>query len=215
MKAFFDFLLKENTWDHWLWFGGIVIAFTILGKIMLVIEKKYLREKVAKTATRVDDLFINVFQLPFVCSLILFGIYLAIQTLVLPDYVEPILEMSFKVLVLLNIAWIINRLIKNVLNNFLLPYATENKDSKLDINVIKAIQKVSSSLIWIVALITALTFVGIDVAAMLTTLGIGGIAFALAAQDTIKNMFGGFTIFVDRPFTIYIECYIIFCNYFT
>ena len=51
-------------------------------------------------------------------------------------------------------------------------------------------------------MITMLTMVGIDVAAMLTTLGIGGIAFALAAQDTIKNMFGGVTIFMDKPFKL-------------
>ena len=33
-------------------------------------------------------------------------------------------------------------------------------------------------------------------------MGVGGIAFALAAQDTIKNLFGGFTIFVDKPFKL-------------
>jgi MscS family membrane protein len=202
MRKLLNFLTEQNTWEQWLEFATIIITAGIVGNILLLIEKKYLRKRTEKTTTKVDDLLLNVLQMPFVCGLVLFGIYLAIQALTLPEYVFPIISMAFKVLILLDVAWIINRLIKNVLNDFLLPYATNNKDSKLDVNIIKAIQKVSSSLIWIVAIITALTFVGIDVAAMLTTLGIGGIAFALAAQDTIKNMFGGFTIFMDKPFKL-------------
>ena len=202
MRNFFNFMIEQNTWEQWLEFAGIIIAAGIVGNILLLIEKKYLRKRTEKTATKVDDLLLNVLQMPFVCGLVLFGIYVAIQVLTLPEYVYPVISMAFKVLVLLDVAWIINRLIKNVLNDFLLPYATNNKDANLDVNIIKAIQKVSSGLIWIVAIITALTFVGIDVAAMLTTLGIGGIAFALAAQDTIKNMFGGFTIFMDKPFKL-------------
>ena len=202
MRKLLNFLTEQNSWEQWLEFATIIITAGIVGNILLLIEKKYLRKKTEKTATKVDDLLLNVLQMPFVCGLFLFGIYVAIQALTLPEYVYPVISMAFKVLILLDVAWIINRLIKNVLNDFLLPYATNNKDANLDVNIIKAIQKVSSGLIWIVAIITALTFVGIDVAAMLTTLGIGGIAFALAAQDTIKNMFGGFTIFMDKPFKL-------------
>ncbi len=202
MRAFLDFIFKQNTWEQWLWFVGIIISSAIIGNLLLWVEKKFLHKRIEKSNTKVDDLLLNVLQLPFVCGLIILGFYLAIQVLVLPENIYPILNIAFKVLVLLDVAWIINRFIKNVLNDFLLPYATSNKDSKLDVNIIKAIQKVSSGLIWIVAIITVLTIVGIDVAAMLTTLGIGGIAFALAAQDTIKNMFGGFTIFMDKPFKL-------------
>jgi MscS family membrane protein len=140
--------------------------------------------------------------MPFVCGLVLLGIYIAIQMLVLPTYVYPYIKMAFTVLLILDIAWVLNRFIKNVLDDYFLPYIEHNKNSKLDINVIKAIQKISSGVIWIVAVITVLTQVGVDVAALLTTLGVGGIAFALAAQDTIKNLFGGFTIFVDKPFKL-------------
>ena len=57
-------------------------------------------------------------------------------------------------------------------------------------------------LIWIIGLVTALSNVGVDINALWGTLGIGGIAFALAAQDTVKNIFGAFTIFTDKPFGI-------------
>jgi MscS family membrane protein len=48
----------------------------------------------------------------------------------------------------------------------------------------------------------ALNNAGYDVAALIAGLGIGGLALAMAAQDTVKNVFGGFTIFTDRPFTV-------------
>ena len=202
MKTFFLFLSENNTWNNWLWFAGIIMCSALVGRLMVWIEKRFLRARAEKTKTKIDDLLLNVLQLPFVCGLVLFGIYVAIHMLVLPASAYGVIKMSFKVLLVLDIAWVINRFIKNILNDFLLPYAESNKNSKLDINVIRAIQKVSSGLIWVVAIITMLTMVGIDVAAMLTTLGIGGIAFALAAQDTIKNMFGGVTIFMDKPFKL-------------
>lgn len=202
MRAFFSFLSQHNSWNNWLWFAGIIITSALIGRLLVWVEKRFLRARAEKTKTKIDDLLLNVLQLPFVCGLVLFGIYVAIHMLVLPESAYNIIKMSFKVLLVLDIAWIVNRFIKNILNDFLLPYAESNKNSKLDINVIKAIQKVSSGLIWVVAIITMLTMVGIDVAAMLTTLGIGGIAFALAAQDTIKNMFGGVTIFMDKPFKL-------------
>ena len=43
---------------------------------------------------------------------------------------------------------------------------------------------------------------GFDVAALIAGLGIGGLALALAAQDTVKNIFGGVMVFVDKPFRL-------------
>jgi MscS family membrane protein len=202
MRQFFTFLLENNTWDNWLCFSSIILASALVGRILIWIEKSFLRKRAENSTTKLDDFVLNVFQMPFVCGLILLGMYIAMHVLVLPQNAYNLIIMAFKVLVVLDVAWVLNRFLRNVLDNFLLPYAEANNDSTLDINIIKAVQKIASGIIWIVAIITAFTIIGIDVAAMLTTLGVGGIAFALAAQDTIKNMFGGFTIFVDKPFRL-------------
>ena len=57
-------------------------------------------------------------------------------------------------------------------------------------------------IVWIIGLVMALSNIGVNIGALLGTLGIGGIAFALAAQDTVKNVFGAFTILTDKPFNI-------------
>lgn len=56
--------------------------------------------------------------------------------------------------------------------------------------------------VWIIGIVMALSNIGVNISALLGTLGIGGIAFALAAQDTVKNVFGAFTILTDKPFSI-------------
>ena len=56
--------------------------------------------------------------------------------------------------------------------------------------------------IWAVGIIVALNNAGYDVGAMIAALGIGGLALAMAAKDTVSNIFGGFTIFTDRPFSL-------------
>jgi MscS family membrane protein len=52
------------------------------------------------------------------------------------------------------------------------------------------------------AVVIGLNNAGYDVGALIAGLGIGGLAFALAAQDSVANLFGGLTVFFDKPFTI-------------
>lgn len=58
------------------------------------------------------------------------------------------------------------------------------------------------TLIFVVSIPLALWLLGQDVTGYLTGLGLGGLAFALAAQDTLKNFFGSFTLVLDRPFGV-------------
>jgi MscS family membrane protein len=62
--------------------------------------------------------------------------------------------------------------------------------------------KVGRLFIALVALITLLTHLGVDVASLVVSLGVGSLAIGLAAQDTLANMFAGFTLMVDRPFRV-------------
>lgn len=54
----------------------------------------------------------------------------------------------------------------------------------------------------VIGIMTLLGFVGVNVAAIITGLSIGGAALALASQDTVKNVFGSLVIITDRPFVV-------------
>jgi small-conductance mechanosensitive channel len=61
-------------------------------------------------------------------------------------------------------------------------------------------QRVGQLFIGLVAAITVLQHFGVNVASLVVSLGVGSLAVGLAAQDTLSNMFAGFTLMLDRPF---------------
>jgi MscS family membrane protein len=99
----------------------------------------------------------------------------------------------------LALIWFIYRLV----NNFeaqLVQWAAANQ-SKTDDLLVRMVGKSLQTLVIIIAafmLIQNLT--GVRVAPLLASLGLGGLAVALAAKDTLANLFGTFTIMMDKPF---------------
>lgn len=62
--------------------------------------------------------------------------------------------------------------------------------------------KVGTLFIGLLAMITLLEHFGVNVASLVVSLGVGSLAVGWAAQDTLSNMFAGFTLMLDRPFRV-------------
>ena len=77
--------------------------------------------------------------------------------------------------------------------------STENT---LDDQLVPLVRRTTKTLVIVLGLVVILRNLGISVTALVTGISIGGLALALAAQDTLKNFFGSLMIFVDRPFGI-------------
>ncbi len=75
-------------------------------------------------------------------------------------------------------------------------------ESTLDDQLVPIIRKTLKIFVLIIGGLAILNNLNIDIIPLLTGLSIGGLAFALAAQDTLKNFFGSIMIFLDRPFQI-------------
>jgi len=80
--------------------------------------------------------------------------------------------------------------------------ATQRTESKMDDQLLPVIERGVQFLIIAGAIIQALRFFQVDITTLIAGISIGGLAIALAAQDTIKNLFGSVTIFMDKPFQI-------------
>ncbi|MEO1712040.1 MAG: mechanosensitive ion channel family protein, partial [Bacteroidota bacterium] len=79
---------------------------------------------------------------------------------------------------------------------------TSNTASKMDDQLLPIIRKGIQAVIVIGVLIQILRLLDFNVTALIAGVSIGGLALALAAQDTVKNLIGSAMIFVDRPFQI-------------
>lgn len=74
--------------------------------------------------------------------------------------------------------------------------------STLDDQLVPLVRKTLKTFVVVIGSLFVLDNLNIDIIPLLTGLSIGGLAFALAAQDTIKNFFGSLMIFIDKPFQI-------------
>lgn len=88
-----------------------------------------------------------------------------------------------------------------LLNWYAVNIASKTK-TDLDDKFIPLFRKVIVTIIWAIGLIVLLGRMGININALVATLGVGSLAIALAAQDTIANIIAGFLIMIDRPFSI-------------
>jgi len=129
------------------------------------------------------------------------AIYAAKEILIFPPLADRAADILFNVLGTLAIILFVYRLIE--LMAFELTQYAARDDNLLDqsfVHMMRMIAKIAVIVIGIIYLLRAVS--GKPLSALLAGLGIGGLAVALAAQDTLKNFFGSLMIMLDKPFTI-------------
>ncbi|MET4081177.1 MscS family membrane protein [Pedobacter sp. UYP30] len=121
--------------------------------------------------------------------------------LAIPITIGDGLDKIFLFLIIISIFWIILRIIDFISHVFL--YKATFKESKTESQLIPFLKELFKALIIFVAFFTLLGYVfEVNVLTLITGLGIGGIAIALAAKESLENLLGSFTIFLDKPFIV-------------
>ena len=78
----------------------------------------------------------------------------------------------------------------------------KNNEKELDDSVLNFILKIVRGIIYVIGAFLVITELGYNLNGLVAGLGLGGVIFTLAAQDTAKNLFGGLVIFLDKPFKV-------------
>jgi MscS family membrane protein len=198
----FEEKILGNTAHDWLISIIIIVGALVLNKIIILLNRHVIQKLTSKTKNRLDDILFKMLQAPVLFGIMLAAIWFAARRLDLGTSVEKIIYQSYRILTVLNITWFIARLLNSLIEEYWVPKIDDTKHKLLDTHLVSIIRKAIQAIIWILGGVMALNNIGVNVSALVGTLGIGGLAFALAAQDTIKNIFGGITIFTDRPFRI-------------
>ncbi len=173
--------------------GGVSLA-----KLTYWFIRKFVKRLTRKTKTQLDDILIDKCEEPFVFAIALFGSYLAVKELTLPEVITGWSSKIYTFLVIINATWFIARTAISLMETYIRPKMQNSKD--MDKQVYPILRKSAATFIWGVGTVMALNNAGYDITAMIAGLGIGGLALAMAAQDSVSNFFGGFTIFTDHPF---------------
>jgi len=190
-----------NTVFEWLQACLIIIGALVLGRAIYWLIGRTIKRMASKTRTHLDDILVDMLEEPIVFAVIILGIWYGLQRLTLPEEVDTVVDKAVYILTILNVAWLITRVFDAMIKEYLIPFAQKTR-SDLDDHLVPVISKGIKVSVWTIALIIALDNAGFDVLGILAGLGIGGLAFALAAQDTVGNFFGSIAIFVDKPFRV-------------
>ncbi len=201
MNDFFSKTFYGNTIGEWAIAMTIIISALIIGKVIYYLFKSVMKGLASKTKTKLDDIVIDMIEEPIVFGLTIFGIWYGLKTLTFPEIFQTWLGNGIQFLIVLSITWLVARLLNALFVHYLSPLA-EKSENDLDDQILPILRKGTTMSVWAIGIVVALNNAGYDVGAVLAGLGIGGLALAMAAKDTVSNVFGGFTIFTDRPFTL-------------
>ena len=105
------------------------------------------------------------------------------------------------VLITVSVIYWVQQMLSAALNWYRENIAIKTRTS-LDDEFIPLFNKVGVILLWVIGFIIILSHFGVNINALIATLGVSSLAIALAAQDTIANIISGFLIMVDRPFRV-------------
>jgi MscS family membrane protein len=137
-----------------------------------------------------------------VAIITLFGIYLAFHQLELPERMDQGVDRTIKVATVLALTWLLARLMDALVEEFLVPRARRDETVVVSNELVPVMRSATKVLVWGLGLVLALNNAGYNVGALLAGIGIGGLAMAMAAKDTVANIFGGVTVFTDKPFMV-------------
>jgi MscS family membrane protein len=201
MQQFLTQTFYGNTVTDWALALGIAVVSVIVGKTVYWVASRIVRKATSRTKTTLDDLLLDTVDEPIVVIVTVLGMWLGVQTLTLPTGVDAFLWSATQAATVLAVTWMLSRLWDAFVAAVLMPLAAAS-DTDLDDQLLPIARKGGKSALWMVGIIVALNNAGYDVMALIAGLGIGGLALAMAAKDTVANVFGGFTIFTDRPFVM-------------
>ena len=209
---FLNYEFFGNSITNYIYFlTSFLVGLLLIIPFRLVISKLLFRLFGKDNSENDNKKFNSLLKKPLQYFLTLLVLYFSVQFISLPDFLNSTEEgalnlakyfdKGFNFFLLVTIFWTINRSID------FLGYKLKNKaletESKVDDQLIPFAIDIAKVLTIVLGVVMILGNVfDVNVTALVTGLGIGGVAFALASKESLENLLGSFTIFFDKPFTV-------------
>lgn len=178
--------------------GAIFLFFLIFSRFLIKLIFWLLRKLGLYTERDTDASCLNAFEAPLRILFVFLGVYLALRYIELPPQYDQAMAKLLRSLVVLSLAWGVYRLMGS--GRFL----TSELAQKFNIDsiLLPFLSKAARFIIVALAFVLIAHEWDYDVNGFIAGLGLGGLAFALAAKDALANIFGGIIIVVEKPFFI-------------
>ena len=179
---------------------GIILFFRIFsGTLSYIIIRMFkIKEKKAKSIKE------SAFYSPLKIFFIILGFYLAVVFLKTPlGLTEDIMIIAYKAFIIISTIAFAKGLATSFTPKSSFYKKIKEKTSKeVEDSMFDFALKIIRAIIYIIAGFIVITALGVNLNGLVAGLGIGGVIFTLAAQDTAKNLFAGVIVFLDKPFMV-------------
>lgn len=192
-------VLNVEIWQYLALFLAFIVGLLLRRLIQLLVGHR-IRSMVERTGESWATYAVDVFASPGATLVMAGVIRVAYPELGLPLTAATIMSVAVRTLVVVSVVWAVYRMV-DVLAMRMAEKAAKT-ETKLDDQLVPLLRKSLKVFVVVAGALFILQNLNVNVGSLLAGLGIGGLAFALAAKDTIANFFGSVTIFVDRPFQI-------------
>ena len=149
----------------------------------------------AGTKTNIDDIFVKSFKGPSVLWTAALGIYIGVAFSDLPERDIFYLSKTIHVIIILSVTFAVSNLSGRIFQSYV-------RQSNLPLPTTGLAYGLLKGIIITIGALIVLGVLGISIAPLLTALGVGGLAVALALQDTLANLFAGIHILMEKSIRI-------------
>ena len=195
-----------NSIKDYIYFFGIILIGLIFKKLISKYLSNILYKVVGKKDNNVGiDKFDELLTKPIGFFIVLCFIYFGASYVSYPSFIDENFQSIFSKIFSLFLIYAIYKIFVKVIDyiGLILKQRAAETENKMDDQLIPFAIEIGRILVVIFALFFILGNVfDINITALATGLGIGGIAIAMASKESLENLLGSFTIFFDRPFTV-------------
>ena len=189
----------SNQLSDYLLASAILVCSIIFIKIVRRIAFRSLKKWAAKTENIYDDAIINILERNLIPIAYVGSIYLAISNLTLHSILARVIEVMVVIISTIFAIRLCTASIEYLMKIYWITYHRDNANLEQSIDaLIPAIRVV----VWLIGIVFLLDNLGFDISAVVASLGIGGVAIALASQGILQDLFSYFSILLDRPFEL-------------
>ncbi|EIC20429.1 mechanosensitive ion channel family protein [Thiorhodovibrio frisius] len=188
--------------ENWIWLAllGLILLGLVMDKLASLLLRSLVRIGKRRTAfAEIKSVSDDILR-PWGLMAMALVWWAGINLLSLPEGALLVLLVAVKFLASLSGVWAAFRLVD--VTGAYLSYRAALTETKLDDALVPLVPRTLKIFVAVIGLVFIADNLKIDVSSLLAGLGLGGLAFALAAKDMVQNLFGSLTVLLDRTFLV-------------
>jgi len=175
--------------------AALLVAVVVVCRVVQAVLIGRMQKLAKKTKTQVDDMIVEFLSSLRTAFFAAVALAIASRVLILPSVVQRIIDAVALIVITVQAITLAERILELCITKFVM----KTGDGEAAPKFLRFLIRFG---LWSVGLLLVLSNLGINVTSLITGMGIGGIAIALAVQNILADLFSSFSLYVDRPFEV-------------